>query len=203
MRQSIVHFIWFLYNLTEAITGVMPKSLYTACDCVFVFCFGLVLSRVVFDCIKLWPMQPTPQPRWKTNTTWFQNLFPTVTFHRSLTTLFVWRLSGAYIGEFDLITQTTTTIVGPLIAIVTHFRSGNDTISANASTLVAILVLHMTYKSTLYQTQSSTAIVIVVVAVVAMFPEKTTSIAAHCRMCSLQQCVGQAWVHGHVQMKIQ
>jgi len=67
MRQSIVHFIWFLYNLTEAITGVMPKSLYIACDCVFVFCFGLVLSRVVFDCIELWPLQPTPPPPRKTN----------------------------------------------------------------------------------------------------------------------------------------
>jgi len=50
----------------------------------------------------------------------------------------------------------------------------------------------MTYKSTLYQTQSSTAIMILVVAVVTMFPEKTTSITAHCGMCSLQQCVGEA-----------
>ena len=203
MRQSIVHFVWFLYNLTEAITGLMPKSLYTACDCVFVFCFGLVLSRVVFDFIDLWPLQPTPQPRRKTNITWFENPFPTVTFHRSLTTLFVGRFSGAYIGEFDPITQTTTTIVGPLISIVTHFRSGNDTISTNASKLVTILVLHTTHKSTLDQTQSSTAIVIVVVAVVTMFPEKTTPIAAHCRMCSLQPCVGGACVHVHVKIKIQ
>jgi hypothetical protein len=67
MQQSTVHFLWFLYNLTEVITGIVPKSLHTACDCVFVFCFGLILSRVAFDCIELWSLQPTTQPRCKTS----------------------------------------------------------------------------------------------------------------------------------------
>jgi Mg2+/Co2+ transporter CorB len=112
-------------------------------------------------------------------------------------------LSGAYVSKFDPITQTTTTIIGFSIDIITDFRPGNNAISTNASTLVAILILHMTHESTFYQAQSRTAVVIVVVAVVAMLAEKTTSITAHCRMCSLQRCVREACVQVCAQMNIQ
>jgi len=88
-------------------------------------------------------------------------------------------LSGAYVSQFNPITQTTTTIVGFLIAIIADFHPGNDTISTNASTFVAILILHMTHESTFDQTQSGTAVVIVVVAIVTMLSEKTTSITTH------------------------
>jgi len=67
MQQNTVHFLWVLYNITEIILGIVPKSLHAACDCVFVFCFGLVISRVAFDFIELRSLQPTPEPRHKSS----------------------------------------------------------------------------------------------------------------------------------------
>lgn len=63
MRQSLEYFMRFMYNLIEVAASLVPKSLYIACDCVFVFCLGFTLSRVVFDCIQLRPSQPTPEPQ--------------------------------------------------------------------------------------------------------------------------------------------
>jgi len=63
--QPARHFLAVMFLFAEAILRLIPLSLFFACDCLFVFCFAFVLSRIICDCVKLYSSKATPQPRRK------------------------------------------------------------------------------------------------------------------------------------------